>query len=344
MTLSWVRMARAIGQENSSYPLKSVSPNQPGESVGTSNAREASRPTGPLLKKPENLSACRIEVARISERLVSTSVSESCFWDYLIDEIVSHPNDPPMTPQLCEVALLRSGHSQLQSDQTAAAIYRCLNTCRRACEDESPRLVEQLRLRYAPLKQAYEAYGPGIVRSIGNRIWNGAPPKDWWPSKVTVHAVQPIHSGAAGRSSSHTTVWIEAVLTDISPLVPEWLRLVQQLTEMAIDTHTRTHASNLQNENGPATTELPWSLAMVPLVLEEAKDRGLVGGDGIPLAAALDLWQLPETQHNDLESLSSVLRRWWTEVGSQAQAFPIALKQLSSQLVEAGHSIEAGGC
>lgn len=334
-------MARAIGQDRSPYPLNSVTADHLGE---TSHARDASRATGPLLKKPDNRSTCRTEVARISERLITTSVNESCFWDFLIDEIVSHPSDPAMTPQLCEVALLRSGHSQLQSDQTAAAIYRCLNTCRRACEDESPRLAEQLRLRYSPLKQAYEAYGPGIVRSIGNRIWNGAPPKDWWPGKVTVHAVQPIHSGAAGRSSSQTTVWIEAVLTDISPLVPEWLRLVQQLTEMAVDTHTRTHASNFSNESASTGTELPWSLAMVPLVLEEAKDRGLVGGGDLPLAAALDLWQLPETQHNDLNSLSIVLGRWWTDIGSQAQAFPIALKQLSAQLVETGHSIEAGGC
>lgn len=208
-------------------------------------------------------------------------------------------------------------------------------------------MAEQLRLRYAPLKQAYEAFGPGIIRSIGNRIWNGSPPKDWWPSKVTVHAVQPICLGAAGRSSSQTTLWIEAVLTDISPFVPEWLRLVHQLTEMAIDTHTRTHASNSSGAHNQSTSnnsnaiELPWSMALVPLILDEAKDRGLVPGADIPLAAALDLWQVKGTKRHDLESFTSVLGSWWAKIGSQAQAFPIALKQLSSQLAEAGCSIKA---
>ncbi|EMI52811.1 putative secreted protein [Rhodopirellula sallentina SM41] len=178
---------------------------------------------------------------RVSERLISASVSEREFWDHLSDELISAGNDTAITPQLCEVALLRSGHSQLQSDQTAAAIHRSIDNCRRLLMTDSPRFADQLRLRYAPLKQAYEAYGPGIVRSIGKQIWSGSPPANWWPKRVTVHAVTPLHSGAAGRSSYQACVWIEAVLTDISPNVPEWLRLVYQLTQIAVDGHTRTH-------------------------------------------------------------------------------------------------------
>jgi len=296
------------------------------------------------LKSPEHVATMRDQAARITDRLVSASVVEADFWDHLVDEVVSCGNDPPLTSPLCEVALLRAGHSQLQSDQTAAAIFRSLETCRRVFRSDSPRLAEQLGLRYAPLKQAYEAYGPGMLRSIGNQIWNGSPPRDWWPRRATVHAVQPIMTGAAGRSTGQASVWIEAVLTDISPEVPEWLRLVQQLTEMAVETHTRTHASHFGEDpskpSNSSSTELPWSLGIVPLILDQAADRGLTSASPMPLATALRLWRAPgERSLNPdrfIGPLSDVLETWWVDVGSQATAFPIALKQLSSRLAEAG--------
>lgn len=314
------------------------------------------------LKDAGHLATVQQEAGRITDRLVSAAIIESVFWGHLIDEIVSCPNNPPLTPQLCEVALLRAGHSQLQSDQTAASIFRSIDLCRQSIEKDSPRLAEQLRLRYAPLKQAYEGYGPGMLRSIGNQIWNGSPPKDWWPSRATIHAVQPLRTGAAGRSTNQTSVWIEAVLTDISPLVPEWLRLVQQLTEMAIDTHTRTHASHFSvagkddaGRANAATTELPWSLGIVPMVLDQANERGFLSttaevsaagsaskstmSSSLPLSTALRLWQPSES---DGDELVIVLEKWWMDVGSKAQAFPIALKQLADMLAASRHSSQSG--
>ncbi|MCM2372161.1 hypothetical protein [Aporhodopirellula aestuarii] len=329
---------------------------------------------GFALKDAQATSQFISEAERLSERLISAAVSERMFWDHLSDELVSAGNDAPITPQACEVALLRSGHSQLQSDQTAAAIHRSIDNCRRMLAADSPRFADQLRLRYAPLKQAYEAYGPGMVRSIGKRIWNGAPPKNWWPNRVTVHAVQPLRTGAAGRSSYQCCVWIEAVLTDISPSVPEWLRLVYQITQIAIDSHTRTHASTgVAGPNAPQglgaakpgggssvssaadTTvdfeskpnlELPWSIGCIPLVLSQAADIGLLAGDRLPIAEALDLWWSSE-ESSSLDSASSdwavgkgfdetaeTLERWWIEFGSESKAFPIALKQLAKMFAE----------
>ncbi|SMP47181.1 hypothetical protein SAMN06265222_102257 [Neorhodopirellula lusitana] len=297
------------------------------------------------LKSDVSVKVFLTEADRILERLVSASLEPSAFWSHLVDDLVSHSGDEPLTPQICEVALLRAGHSQLQSEQTAAAVFRSLDTCRITLAGELPRMAEQLRLRYAPLKQAFEAYGPGMLRSIGNQIWNGAPPKGWWPNKVTVHAVQPLQSGAAGHSPHQSAVWIEAVLTDISPKVPEWLRLVYHLSELAIDTHTRTHASNsgIDTSGKSSSTELPWSLGIVPLVLDQAIDRGLLPTgllpDGqMPIDEAIRLWRSSDTFENllgpgiDDASLALLIQEWWLEVGMHTKAFPIALKELASRL------------
>jgi hypothetical protein len=311
------------------------------------------------LKTPAATSAFTSESEQITERLISASVQANLFWEQLIDELTSSASDAPLTPAICEVALLRAGHSQLQSDQTAAAVYRSLENCRRLLTTDLPRLPDQLRLRYAPLKQAYECYGPGMLRSIGNQIWNGSPPKHWWPGRVTVHAVQPLQTGAAGRSSHQASVWIEAVLTDISPDLPEWLRLVYQITQMAIDTHTRTHASGVSSSSagtapaaasatssaatnkektpsdGRAGGELPWSLGIIPLILSRAADAGLLPADNLPVATALELgWTGNEfAEHAEL---ANILTTWWREVGSDTKALPIALKQLSARLAETG--------
>lgn len=300
------------------------------------------------------------EAQSVSERLVTASVSETLFWDHLLDELISSGSDASLTPQICEVALLRAGHSQLQSDQTAAAIDRSLDHCRRLMNADAPRWAEQLRLRYAPLKQSYEAYGPGMLRSIGNQIWSGTPPKDWWPKRVTVHAVQPLRGGAAGRSGFQSSVWIEAVLTDISPQVPEWLRLTYQLTLLAIDTQTRTHASGglsgsstsgagggKYSSKGKSPSELPWSLGIIPLILHQAGAAGVLPAERLPISEALELWWLPEENASShwlrnlmrdvpgsgaSSILAETLANWWRESGSQAAAFPIALKELNANL------------
>ncbi|MEO9933051.1 MAG: hypothetical protein ABJF25_16750 [Rhodopirellula bahusiensis] len=274
-------------------------------------------------------------VQSVSTRLINASIDPAIIWEHLIDEVIAQDSDVDLSPALCEIALIRSGHSDLQSDQIAMAIHRGLETCQRAISTRSPRLADQLRLRYAPLKQAYESYGPGLIRSVGKSIWNGSPPTDWWPSRVSVHAVQPIANGAAGASSQQASVWIEAVLTDMDPDVPEWLRLVYQLTCMSISSHTRTHnsSSGTRSSTDTATgdtansSELPWTTAIVPLILSKAADAGMIPGGRFPLTKALSMWQ-PELP----SAKAPVVKRWWNEVGLNNQPTPIALKQLAAAL------------
>lgn len=302
------------------------------------------------LKDPVAGGAFLRESQQVSDRLILTAVNENKFWEQISDELVAASNDAPLTTALCEVALLRSGHSQLQSEQTAAAIHRALDGCRRLLASDQPRLADQLRLRYAPLKQSYEAYGPGLLRTVGKQIWNGSPPTNWWPNRVSVHAVQPLHAGASGLSSYQCSVWIEAVLTDISPAVPEWLRLAYELTHMAIDTHTRTHASGSGDVKtigeSKTSTDLPWSLGIIPLILDRAADAEMIPRGPLPLATAIELgWASDDAivasfsnrgggSAGNSSNLAHVLDRWWRDIGCSSRAFPIALKDLSARLAE----------
>ncbi|MCC9643916.1 hypothetical protein LOC71_16645 [Rhodopirellula sp. JC740] len=287
------------------------------------------------LKDASLQQAIQPAVRSITTRLINASIDPNLVWEFMVDEIVAQDSDVDLSPALCEIALIRGGHSDLQSDQTALAIFRSLETCQRAFTTRSPRLADQLRLRYAPLKQAYESYGPGLVRSVGKAIWNGQPPTDWWPSRVSVHAVTPIAHGAAGASGQQASVWIEAVLTDMDPQVPEWLRLVYQLTCMAITSHTRTHnsSSGTRTNSDTATgesggsSELPWTTAIIPLILSEANEAGMINSQTLPIEKAMSMWQSEVSP-----SQASVVQRWWEATGFSTQPTPVALKQLSAAL------------
>lgn len=267
----------------------------------------------------------------ISERLLSASVTESDFWNCLTDELVSIDADAKLTASLCEVALLRAGGSQLQSDQNAALIHRHLETAINACLTETPRLADQLRLRFQPLQQALEAFGPGLLRTIGKTIWNGAPPKNWWPPRNHIHAVQPVQGGAAARSSQTENVWIEAMLTDATPEVPEWLRLAYEMIMISVDSQTKTQAFDDSN------LEFPWAIGIIPLILQTAAEQGGAGTpdpNDLPIGLALEMWL--GKPYGSTGVSTAILQReasqWWQSVDLKEVPFPIALKQLGSQI------------
>lgn len=321
-TLSWVRMVQHASEDSA---------------WAESTVAVALRPIG----------------IRVSRRVASCSVAVPVFWESLTEELVSARRSVPMTPELCEVALLRAGGSQFQSDQVASAVFRELEAARRAVMAQSPRIEDQLRLRYGPLKQAYETYGPGLMQWVGRKIWNGPPPADWWPSEISVHAVTPVQQGASGISPTDDACWVEAVLTDVDPRVPEWLRLSYQIVRLAVASHTRTHASGGTSRDGGGAerpSQLPWSFASLVWVLAAAEEMGVLS-EPLPISTALHLWVgidgEPTEERGDPaegsdtatdgsggqpQSVATRLSRWWRETGRHSQATPLALRQLASEL------------
>lgn len=282
----------------------------------------------------------------VHDRLLAESVRPEEFWDSLFQDVMAESTDAPLTTATLEIAVIRGGGSHLNSDQIAGTLHRHFQTCRQAIAEKFPRQSDQLKLRYAPLKQAYQAYGPGLIRSIGHRIWNAAPPDDWWPKTVYLHAVQPLHRGDGDVSTIDSALWIEAVLTDINPDVPEWLRLVYLLTCVAVDGHARTHQTSATPAEAIAAAagltsatssmpELPWRLGTIPLVLHQAFEQGVLGNgdDKLPIELAASMWWSAASSGAPKSSVALTwLPTWWREIGQHAGSLPPALKQLSVML------------
>ncbi len=259
-------------------------------------------------------------VAEINNRLLSSSIDVRSFWD----ELVRTPELSDSVDEACQTALVAAGCSELQVEQTGRGILRQLDDCRLAVNARFPRLSEQLELRSRPLKERWDTVGRGLVKQIAKQIWSTTPPTNWWPASVTIRLVQPVRGGdggmIAGENPSNAAIWIEAMLTDASPRVPEVLRVAWLLTRLAIEHHL------IEKQPSPEMA-LAWELASVPLVLRAAAEFDITRAESLPIAEAMEVWRL--------RSPAGTIKRvesWWREFENDESPLPASLKDLSRSL------------
>lgn len=259
-------------------------------------------------------------VTDLNNRLLSAEVDVGRFWRRLIVEVAIDRSDGERgDARACEIALTDAGLSELQLEPNAQGVARLIGECRSVYASHLPKLSDQLRLRAGPLKQRWDSFGPGLLRAIAQRIWDGAPPVDWWPARIDGLMLQPIRGGDGGFDTDSQRFWIEAMLTDADPLVPEVLRVAWLVSRIAIESHTR-------EKSGERSLRLPWTFASVPIVLAAAADLELIASPRLPIETAMGLWNLGDDQ------VAKTLDRWWQKREQAGSPMPVALKTLEQML------------
>ncbi len=254
-------------------------------------------------------------VTDINNRLLSSSIDVSSFWQHYLSETM---NGADVT-RACTVALLASGCSELQIEQTTKAISHRMNSARQAFLQRFPKLAEQLELRARPLRDRWDTVGPGLLGEVGRLVWQESPPSDWWTQRIDALTVQPVRGGDGGFDAFRSTIWVEAMLTDVDPAVPEVLRVAWLITRMAIESYTRERSAD-------QSLSTPWSLVSVPLVLSAARRLDIIGGSELPIHRAMELWQFSDA------ATAATLARWWDDYLDQPKPLPAALLALEQSL------------
>jgi hypothetical protein len=263
----------------------------------------------------------------INNRLLSASVDVASFWQRLFAEYAFDS----ASQRAVEIALIAAGGSELQLEQTAAAISNRLGECRLAFQSRFPKLADQLELRIGPLKQRWNEVGSELLSTIANRIWDDQPPADWWPARVTGIAVQPMRGGDGDYDSDAVKFWIEALLNDADPDVPEVLRVAWLLTQLAIQIQMREKSSE-------TVSGMPWTLGSVPIVLSASVDAGITDrGDDQQIETALRLWRLGDG------STAGTLHEWWNQWQQNKSPMPLAVKGLDKMLGDSHKSARRDG-
>ncbi|MCP4190084.1 MAG: hypothetical protein GY768_05590 [Planctomycetaceae bacterium] len=90
-----------------------------------------------------------------------------------------------------------------------------------------PRLTEELLLRQRPLRELWEAHGPGLLHQI-----SGQQPLEL-PPKAQIVTVLPFHGGGGEAIAEHQSVVIENVLANPISTLPEILRLAWLIAQLS---------------------------------------------------------------------------------------------------------------
>ncbi len=276
-------------------------------------------------------------VSRLTERLAAAEVDLAIFWRRLVAASAALGSGPAAGSgaaaglaghdlEACRIALTASGVGELALDGIASAAGSLLAETRLAYQEHFPKLPQQLPLRGRPLREQWEAYGPGLLRRTGVLTH-----ESFIPRSVNVLWLSPYRGGDGDCDPPSRTLWVEAVLTNPVPTVPEVLRLAWLIarvgaTAKMLPTPPTDHHGG---ESFRRSAEV-LSLALLPVVLEAAAYLELVPSPGESpelIAAAIEAWNGPTAA-----TLPQTLAGWWAQTCELKPAFPIALKALDKML------------
>ena len=123
-------------------------------------------------------------------------------------------------------------HQQVKLDSpnhTANEQQKLLRAANIRISSFYPRLTEELLLRQRPLRELWEAHGPGLLYQISRQQSLEL------PSKAQIVTVLPIHGGGGEAIAEHESVVIETVLANPIGNLPEILRLAWLIAQLSPD-------------------------------------------------------------------------------------------------------------
>ena len=263
-------------------------------------------------------------VDEIDERLLDLNLSPQAFWVRWTDAVIVDA-DPVAA---VATAIRRCGRDPSINRGVISKIDRGTTDLWSIVAQRYPRIDEQLPLRIRAIKDQWDTYGRGLLKHVERAVWDTNPPDDWWPPDITARMVHPIAGGGGDVCDDGQSFWMEAVLTDVDPRLPEVLRAAWLAIRVGIGSHltTRSASANSSESNSGGTVSIGdvyrrWSHASVPLLMSAAWDIGLAD-PGVSVADAMQLWQ-----YGDAATAERV-DRWWSS-RDRDTPLPVSLRMLA---------------
>lgn len=171
-----------------------------------------------------------------------------------------------------------------ESTDLATVLRSALQAMQRVCTS-----MAALRDRERPLREQWEARGPGLLRTL-ERVTG---PLDI--SQVTVHLVHPVSGGGGAAHPQHASVHLEALLTNAVNQPPETVRLAWLLAQLRPPTAAL-----------PGSAEASPALQLLPPVLWAAEQVELGTFDLPAVERACRAW-LP---HDAIDLVAPLVDEW----------------------------------
>lgn len=180
-----------------------------------------------------------------------------------------------------------------------------------------PGIVDELASRSGPIREQWEARGPGLLRLVGKLT-----DERLIVETADVVLVIPALGGGGAAHLSNNSVRLEAVLTNNLPQLPEVVRLGWLIAQLQCD--LPVFSERLSADHLPLTAQL----ALLPPVLEAAQEVELVTADSSAIATAISAWQIQAPFPDTSETLAI----WWRTYVETRPEWGTALAALDQML------------
>ena len=271
-------------------------------------------PADPRLAK-----ALREPARRLQQILAASDLPTAQFWQATIAG--THQTDDPQ--MLARRALRRTVGLNRADESLVARIANAIAAVEAAAAEALPTLTAELEHRGRPLRQLWEARGPGLLNTIGQLT----EPR-LLAERSTVVLVYPTFGGGGLASPRNGSVAIEALLTNINNRLPEVLRLGWLLSQLQQQPPVSAGQSDNGRGAGQRFDELA-ALALLPPTLQAGEAVELSSLAAETLAAAITSWRINIVTSVDLPS---VLLDWWSTYTQTRPAWHVALGALDRML------------
>lgn len=259
--------------------------------------------------------ALRQSIASLQEELAAIGIDADHFFELAVPLAADFENNRELARRI--LAGL-PGRSEAQNEQAAGRLAGWFNELESAFSAAAPGVVDQLALRGGPLREQWEARGPGLLAAIGRLTEPGV-----LAEGGEVVLVYPAQGGGGAAHLACNKVSFEAVLANPISELPETVRLGWLLSTLNLDLPRYSEAIPRQRLASLAP------IAMLPAALAAAQDVELIYGVAPSLAHVMTVWRV--AQH-DVEALADMLDRWWKTYQERRPPWAVALAALEQML------------
>lgn len=186
-------------------------------------------------------------------------------------------------------------------------------------------LVDEIVTRTAPVRDQWDARGPGLLREFG-RLSDHSLIAD----EAAVVMVLPVVGGDGMAHLAGNLITFEAVLTNGDSQLPEVLRLAWLLAQLQFDLPA------IAEHVPPGRLHEVAPLAVLPALLEAAGAVELVEVSPMLLSHAIAAWRIANPQQ--AASLAGTVQKWWSTYLAKPVAWPVAAAALAAMLAPASQS------
>ncbi|MCA9162101.1 MAG: hypothetical protein KDA62_03950 [Planctomycetales bacterium] len=202
-------------------------------------------------------------------------------------------------------------------NEAAVAISGHLRAILSAGDDEA-QSARQLELRTRPLREQWEARGPGLMRALADFT-----EPDLLVERADVLVVSPATGGDGRAHALYNSVRIEGLLANADPRLPEVVRLGWLLAQLNLE--LPIFSEQVDQRRLPRLGEL----ATLPAILRAAEEVELARLDAATVQLALDSWHITAPP---LAELPALLLSWWSTYQAGRPRWAIALRALDQML------------